>query len=170
MWLAIRDGIAVIEKQTETLLDRVVEAAATSAVSAYEERIAALAWKQALAAERRVSMGRPQSTFEDSFEHAARFLATPWKGWTAGGPTLKRTVPRLAFSDRISYCRNHGRRTQKTTMSFKALAETQSGKCAMVPLAGLEPARCCHQQILRFSRPLRNQQPIGRPASDFSGV
>ena len=133
---SLQDGIAGIEKQIETLLDRIVEATTDSVVSAYEKRIAALEREKALAAEKLVSMGRPRYTFEDSFEHAMMFLANPWKIWASGRLTLKRTVLRLAFADRISYCRNHGLRTPEIAMPFKALAEIQTGKCEMASPRG----------------------------------
>ena len=128
---SLQDGVAKIEKQIETLLDRIVDASTSSVVAAYEKRIAALEREKALAAEKLAEAGRPRHTFEESFEHAMMFLANPWKIWISGGLPLKRTVLRLAFADRISYCRNQGLRTPEIAMPFRALAGIGTRNCEM---------------------------------------
>ena len=52
---------------------------------------------------------------------------------------MKTLVLRLAFSERITYHRNEGYRTAKTTLPFKVLADFQHGKSELVPPDGLEP-------------------------------
>ena len=49
------------------------------------------------------------------------FPANPWKLWETGNITLRRMALKLAFSDRIAYCRNKGARTVKIALPFKAL-------------------------------------------------
>ena len=73
-------------------------------------------------------------------EPALKLLANPWNLWASGEFILQRTVLRLAFSERIAYCRNKGYRTAKTSLPFKVLAGISMGNCEMVGPAGLEPA------------------------------
>ena len=86
--------------------------------------------------------------FEDFIELSLKFLSSPWKIWESGNMTLRRTVLRLVFTERLAYCRNEGYRTPKTTLPFKALAEIQQGKGELVRAGGLEPPRAFAQQIL----------------------
>ena len=135
---ALQDSIKGIDKQIEALVDRIVESTTGAVVTAFEERIATLERKKVLANERLLSAGRPRHAFEESFEHAMRFLSSPWKIWTSGSLALKKTVLRLAFAERISYCRNQGLRTPEIAMPFKALAAIQSGKFEMARPGRLE--------------------------------
>ena len=128
---ALQDSVARIEKQIDRLLDRIVEATTGSVISAYETRIAALEQEKALATERLVSAGAPRRTFGESFELAMTFLASPWKLWENGGLTLKKTVLRLAFAERIAYCRTEGLRTPEIALPFRMLGEIHGGKCKM---------------------------------------
>ncbi|MEO1407252.1 MAG: hypothetical protein AAFV54_12300 [Pseudomonadota bacterium] len=100
---AIKGSIKKIDSQIEQLLDRIVEAANPSVVSAYEKRIAKLERDKALATEKLNSTANPVHTREESFEHAMAFLANPWKIWTSGGLEIKKTVLRLAFSERLAH-------------------------------------------------------------------
>ena len=56
------------------------------------------------------------------------FLANPWKIWDSGSLSLKRTVLRLAFVERISYARNSGLRTPNMALPFKVLGGSEEGK------------------------------------------
>ncbi len=78
------------------------------------------------------SCGKPRHTYEESFEHAMRFLANPWNIWKNSDLTLKRTVLRLAFVEPLLYCRNQGLRAPKLSLPFKALGEIFSNRCEMV--------------------------------------
>jgi hypothetical protein len=55
----------------------------------------------------------PRHAFEDMFELALSFLSNPWKLWASGQYHLRRIALRLAFSDRVIYCRQNGFRTSK---------------------------------------------------------
>jgi hypothetical protein len=49
---------------------------------------------------------------------------------------------------------------------FAAISKLLKSCCELVPLAGLEPARCCHQQILSLPRlPIPPQGLCGRDNS-----
>ena len=128
-----------IDKQIEGLLDRIVEANNPTVVTAYEARIAKLEQERLLIAEKLQNSARPAHTFEDLFELAFKFLQNPWKLWDSGQLTLQRMVLRLAFSDRIPYCRKTGLRTPNLSLPFNMLDSIQMGKSEMVTPRGFEP-------------------------------
>jgi site-specific DNA recombinase len=121
------------------LLDRNVEASNDSVVAAYEKRIAKLEREKVLALEKLSSAGKPKHTFEESLEHAMRFLANPWHVWDNSDLAMKKTVLRLASAEPLPYCRNQGLRTPNLAFPFKALGEICSGKSEMAHPTGFEP-------------------------------
>ncbi|MFB2551561.1 hypothetical protein [Ensifer soli] len=72
-------------------------------------------------AEKLGHQAEPKGKFEDQLEPALTFLANPWKLWKTGNIALRSKVLRLAFADRIEYCRKQSPRTPKIAMPFKAL-------------------------------------------------
>ena len=128
-----------IEKQIEGLLDRIVDAANPSVISAYESRIGKLEKQKLILSEKLAKQAKPAHAFEDLFELSMTFLANPWKIWDSGSLNLKRMVPRLAFSERISYARNSGLRTPNMALPFKALGGFEEGKSVMARWGGFEP-------------------------------
>jgi site-specific DNA recombinase len=136
----LKANIKTTEKQIEQLLDRIVEASNESVISAYEKRIAKLEREKALAEERLAESGKPKHTFEESFEHAMRFLASPWKLWNNSNLAVKKTVLRLAFVEPVPYSRIQGLRTPNFAFPFKALGEIFNGNCEMAHPARFERA------------------------------
>ena len=135
----VKSNIKQLDKQIDQLLDRIVEASNGSVVSAYEKRVAKLEREKALAEEQLAQSGKPRHTFEESFEHAMRFLASPWIIWENSDLALKKTVLRLAFAEPLPYCRNEGLRTPNLALPFKVLGNFCSNKCEMAHLRGFEP-------------------------------
>jgi site-specific DNA recombinase len=70
-----------VEKQIRVFLDRIVDAGSQSVISAYEKRIAELERSKLTLAEKRKNAGQRQGTFEELFELAMQFLASPSKIW-----------------------------------------------------------------------------------------
>lgn len=136
---AIKKSIQDTEKQIEQLLDRIVAAESDSVIRAYEKRIAKLEHEKALAVEKLGAGTKPRMTLEESFEHAMRFLSSPWTIWKNADLTLKKTVLRLAFSEPLPYRRNEGLRTPNLAFPFKALGEFCTGKSEMAHPQGFEP-------------------------------
>lgn len=134
--------IADIEKQIEQLLDRVVEASSPAVIGAFEKRIDDLEREKLVMAEKMATSGKPVRPFDEMFELALRFLASPWKIWSSGSLEHKKLVLKLAFVDRLVYSRNEGFRTPKTTLPFKVLGGLSSLECEMARPAGFEPATC----------------------------
>ncbi|WP_206018260.1 hypothetical protein [Roseovarius nitratireducens] len=75
----LKANVKQLEMQIDQLLDRIVDASNGSVVSAYEKRIAKLEREKVLAEEQLAQSGKPRHTFEESFEHAMRFLSSLWK-------------------------------------------------------------------------------------------
>ncbi len=136
---SLRTAVQRIETQIEQFLDRIVDATQPTVIQAYEKRIATLESEKALALERMLQTGQPKKAFEEMFEHAMTFLASPWNIWRNEGLAWRRTVLRLAFAEPIPYCRNDGLRTPEIAFPFKVLAGIQTGDCEMVRPGGFEP-------------------------------
>ena len=122
-----------------------------SVATAYERRLAKLEREKLVTQENLAKKAEPAHSFDQLFELACQFLASPWKLWESGQLTLQRTVLKLAFAERIAYCRKTGLRTPQTTLPFKVLAGVQGQKCEMAGRQGFEPWERSHVQ--RFSRP-----------------
>ncbi|WP_092889273.1 hypothetical protein [Roseicitreum antarcticum] len=135
-----KNDIAKINKQIGGFLDRIVEAANPSVITAYETRIGKLERQKLLLSEKLTKQAKPAHTFEDLFELSMALLANPWKVWDSGSLSLKRMVLRLASIERISYARDSGLRTPKLPLPFKALDDFKGEKKVMVHPAGFEPA------------------------------
>lgn len=132
-----------IEKQSEALLERIVESGNGSVITAYERKVSALEREKALLAEKISEGGKPRHTLEESFEHALEFLSNPWNIWRNGDLAVRKTVLRLAFAEPLPYCRNTGFRTPKTTFPFKVLGMFSTQKCEMAHRGGVLPSLCC---------------------------
>ena len=136
---SLKQDIAKYEKQSQQLLERVIEATNTSVIAAYERKIADLELKKKVAAEKLERTGASVQSFETMFEHAFRFLANPCKLWETGHVHVKRMVLRLAFSERIAYKKDEGFRTPHLSLPFKLLGDMSMAEKEMVPRRGIEP-------------------------------
>ncbi len=118
-----RAELKKVERKIEDLLDRIVDAGSPTVVSAYEERIEKLERERRVLNEKLAKTPAQEDTRNKVFERAMHFLANPWNLWEKGDHMMKKVVLRLAFSERIAYCRKRGLRTPKTTLPFKVLAQ-----------------------------------------------
>ncbi len=109
---AMNRKLTELENQIAALLDRIVEASSPRVISAYEAKIDALEKEGLVMKEQLSSTGKPQRPFEEMFEFACQFLASPCKIWKTGHLVMRRVVLKLAFEERVAYCRNEGLRTQ----------------------------------------------------------
>ncbi len=113
--------IGALDKEIDTLLDRIVDASNPRVIKRYEDRIGDLEYEKARLAETLAHQAEPPGSFEEKLEPVLTFLASPWKLWETGHISLRRTVLKLAFADRIKYSRNEGARTPKIALPFRAL-------------------------------------------------
>ena len=130
---------AKIDEQIEGLLDRIVEASKSSVIAPYEARIGKLEQEKLVRTEKLDNYASPRHSFEELFELAFEFLPTPWKLWDSGQLTLKHTVLRLAFCERVAYCRKEGLRTPKKALPFKLLTGLEMSDLEMARPGGFEP-------------------------------
>ena len=140
---ALKRSHAKLARKIDDLLDRIAEAPSPIAMHAYERKIATLEEERLLIDEQLAGSRhkyRPNGPeAQEKLELALTFLSNPWKLWTSGDSSLRRTVLRLTFADRLPYCRNQGPKTPKTTMPFNRLGGNLGGKEELVPVIGLEP-------------------------------
>ena len=137
---SLLDTVAQVEKQIETMLDRIVDSDNATVISAYEKRIANLQREKATAEGQLQESPKPKQTLEESFEHSLRFLASPWQQWQNTDLPGRRTILRLSFNKPVAYSRIGGLRTPDLAFPFKLLGQTQASKEGVARPAGLEPA------------------------------
>ena len=116
-----------LEKQIEAVLGRILAATNATVIETYETKITALERHKAIATEQLAKQAEPKGRFEEQLEPVLTFLASPWKLWETDQITLQRTVLRLAFADRLNYCRKEGARTAEIALPFKALGTLEGG-------------------------------------------
>lgn len=100
-------------------------------------RISSYRKERPIAAERLGHKPGPRRSFDDMFERACTFLASPSNLWKSPSPNVRRVVLKLAFAERLAYGRNDGFRTPKTTIPFKMLAGFETTKCGMAETEGV---------------------------------
>ncbi len=117
-----------------------MEATDPRLILAYEATIKKLEDRKVELTEKIQVSNQPLQTFDETFRTAIDFLGNPQKLWGSGQYADKRTVLKLAFSERLPYSRNEGFRTMNLTLPFKVLADLTQTNCGMVGAAGIEPA------------------------------
>jgi len=117
----LRRDILKLDRQIETMMDKIADAESDTAITAYSRRIDRLERDKLLKAEKLENGTTPQRPFEEMFELALQFLSNPWKLWASPNLEDKRTVLKLAFGERLAYCRNEGLRTPQLSEPFTFL-------------------------------------------------
>jgi len=77
-------------------------------ITAYKTKTAELEKTKLLLMEKATNSTKPRATFDSMFEHAVIFPSRPCNIWNSGKIELQRLVLRLAFSERIAYCKMMG--------------------------------------------------------------
>jgi len=127
-----RREITKIERQTDSFLDRIVEANSPTVIAAYEKKIAKLENQKAGLENKLVRCGRPLDSFDGAFRTAFSFLSNPQELWLSGRLDYQRTVLKLAFIDKLSYHRDEGFRTASKSLPFLLLEEINNSESGMV--------------------------------------
>lgn len=97
----------------------------------FEKRLAEMEQDKRLMAEKIKKLSKPEARYDEKFEHALTFLANPYKIWKNGSAELRKIVLKLAFTERLAYCRKEGLRTPKTSIPFSILGGFLDGKKEM---------------------------------------
>ena len=77
--------------------------------------------------------GRPLAPFDQTFRTAMEFLGNPQKLWASNKLEHKRTVLKLAFTDKLPYDKNTGFRTPEKSMPLSLLEGLSTPQSRMVP-------------------------------------
>ena len=128
---AINQQIAKLQKQIDNLLDRIAELSVASVMGAMEKRIEKLEGEKIALQERASETARPKTSYERTLRTALAFLANPWNLWASGDLHHRKTVLKLAFSQRLKYQRERGFRTAEIALPFKMLATISGDKKEM---------------------------------------
>ena len=136
---SLETDVSEFDLQIEQLVNRIVDTSSPSIIAAYERRIEKLEQDKLVAIEKLQSDAGPKRSFEEMFELALGFLSNPWKLWASPRLEDKRTVLKLAFSERLAYSRKSGLRTPKTTLPFKVLGGFSMSESEMARPVGFEP-------------------------------
>ncbi len=150
-----------MERKIDTLVDLIVDANSPNLRANYEKRLNNLERDKLLLEERIAKCGRPIRDYDETLRTAMDFLSNPLILWGSERLEDKRTVLKLVFSEPLSWKRNEGLRTAKTTIPFSMLGGVETLKYKMVPRAGIEPARGFPPRILS---PVRLPIPPPRQA------
>ncbi|GAA4225137.1 recombinase zinc beta ribbon domain-containing protein [Sagittula marina] len=73
-----------LEKNIDSLIERLVQTSDERIQAAYEKRLAELHQERAIAEEAAASVALPDQSYEEMFEHAMVFLSNPYKIWENG--------------------------------------------------------------------------------------
>jgi site-specific DNA recombinase len=133
----LQSDLRATEKKVEQLLDRLVDAAGDTVVTAYERRVRDLEAQKALITDKIANCGKPLASFGETYRTAFYFLANPWKLWQSDRIEDRRAVLRLVFAEKLPYARNEGYRTAEISMPFKMIGEIKMNKSEMVPRRGI---------------------------------
>lgn len=134
-----RQELQMIERKTEQIMERLVEADSPALIAAYENQIRKLELRKRAAEEEMSRSERPTASFKETYRTAMEFFANPWKLWSSERLADKRLVLRMAFKSRLGYFRNEGYRTAETTLPFKLLTAILPQKEGLVEPIGIEP-------------------------------
>ena len=136
---ALDTQLTKIDKQVSQFLERILATDVPSVITAYEERIRKLEGEKHLIRERMAKSTRPATSFDDTLRTALNFLSNPWILWNSGKLEDRRTVLKLAFSDKLRYTRKEGFRTVSLSLPFRVLGSFSGGEESMARRGGFEP-------------------------------
>ncbi|MGF1463324.1 MAG: recombinase family protein [Maricaulaceae bacterium] len=127
-----------LDAKLEGLLARVVAATQTRVIEAYEKEIDRIELERAVKVERLERLKQEKAptnlNTRKAFKNVLAFLASPCNLWRSNRIEIQRTAVKLTFADQLSYCRENGFRTPKTTMPFNMLGGFDMQNREMVPL------------------------------------
>lgn len=136
---SMKGEISTIERKIDQFLDRIVATENSTAITRYENEITKLEEQKITINEKIRNCGRPLKPFDETFRTAMTFLASPCFLWSSDRLEEKTMVLRLAFDEQLSYQRNEGFRTARTSLPFRVLEDFKGGHSNMVRPTGVEP-------------------------------
>jgi site-specific DNA recombinase len=137
---ALEVELVTLERQTEKLLERIVDVESKTVLGALEQRVTSLDVQKVALREKIVQTGRPMRPFAEALRTALDFLANPHRLWDCGRLPEQRALLKLAFSDRLPYSRGEGFRTPKKSLPFMVLASPAGAMNELAEREGFEPS------------------------------
>lgn len=136
--------LAKLDKEIETVLDRIMAASSGVVIQRYESKVDSLERQKAGIVDKLANQKEIKGGFDEKLELALKFLSNPWKIWGKGTIHVRRTVLKLAFTSPIQYCRKEGARTPELSIPFKVLGGvlTEEFFCGADETL-LTPISCC---------------------------
>ncbi|NQZ10813.1 MAG: recombinase family protein [Algicola sp.] len=122
-----------VESKVDTLIDLIMDANSPSLRKNYEKRLNTMERDKLVLEEKIVNCGRPTRDYNTTLRTAMDFLANPCILWSSDRLEDKHAVLKLVFSENLTWKRNEGLRTPKTTLPFKVLRAIAAPKSKMVP-------------------------------------
>ncbi len=163
----IQKRLLETDKQITSLLDRIIDADSATVIKAYEKKIDSLEKEKLILTEKIENKAKNTMPFGESFKLTLNFLTSPYNIWKNGNLSHKRTVLKMVFSDRLTYCRKTGFQTPKTSCIFKALQPKNNGESQMADRAGFEPAIRSPVYTLSRRAPSTARPPVLKKSPDI---
>jgi site-specific DNA recombinase len=129
--LASEREIAGVNREIDRLVDRIGQTESDAVAQALEKRVADLERARLVLEEKRAGGGEKRGTFEELFELAMTFFASPSKLWHSGKLEWQKLVLQMTFSQNLAYAADGTFRTPITTMPFSMLDGIRSGLSGM---------------------------------------
>ncbi|GAB5373669.1 MAG: hypothetical protein AcusKO_01310 [Acuticoccus sp.] len=145
----LKRKLAKVETNVAALPERVIAAESPTVIKAYERKIRDLEIEKATLGDKLAAAGQPVRPFDEIYRTLFDFLANPLKLWGSVRLDLQRIVLKLVFADHLTYERNLGYRTPKTSSIFKVLDGLNGQNCKMVRSRRLELPRVAPQRPQR---------------------
>jgi len=136
---SLKQQLAKIEDKIAQFLNRLSETNNDALLTTYENHLQDLSHEKALLSEKIKGNAKPRADFKTTYRTAMAFLANPYRLWCSDKLEDKRAVLKLVFAQNLSYIKNEGYQTVKTTLPFKVLRDFKTGRELMVPPVGIEP-------------------------------
>ncbi|WP_171173681.1 recombinase family protein [Ruegeria sp. HKCCD8929] len=137
---SLKRQITELEKQQDTLIERLVETSNPKVLAAFEGKIAKLEEDKLRLNDKLAQNQEPKATKGEIFELLKGFLSNPWNLYEKSPLNTRKTILKAAFKAPLAYDRKTGFRTPQASVIFEFFADFSS-KCEMVRAVGLEPTR-----------------------------
>ncbi len=134
--VTIESELHKLNRQSEQLMDRIVETENLTLIHSYEKRMQKLEDQKAVLHEKMAKCGSALPDYNESFRTAFSFLGNPYELWASERLEDKRAALKLVFTERLPYDKKEGFRTAPIAQPFRVIGDLQSGKDVMVDLNG----------------------------------
>ena len=135
---SIKRQIANLDKQQDSVIERLTETTNAKVATALESKIEKLENDKLVLEEKLTQTPKSKAIGKREFELLARFLSNPWNLYKNGSVAIKKIILRAVFIAPLCYDRIDGFRTPQATVIFEFFGNF-SAKCEMAHLRGFEP-------------------------------